>query len=147
MKLEKTVKTVRATVIYSAVIESVVVRGGEDVLTKEQELSGSISVEFPSDPHPLYASVLIADAICKANNIELKGRNVSVPGVSVERVRNDKKISIGRTSGPGMALIDGYMTLSLDLDANTQWLTEIASNCPGEFTQASYLDAMLKSYA
>lgn len=113
---------IQAHVIYTAIVESVVVnRQREDVLTKICETSGFIDVSLPEDSPMDYVAVFIADAIARKNCFEINGKVVGVPGLSVEHCRSSGKINLGQRFGSS-CVIWGYLTLQLDELKNREWL-------------------------
>ncbi|QQK74061.1 hypothetical protein HG702_22350 (plasmid) [Pectobacterium versatile] len=119
---------IQAHVIYTAIVESVVVnRQREDVLTKICETSGFVDVSLPGNAHPNYVAVIIADAIAKKNCFEINGKVVGVPGLSVEHCRSSGKINLGQRFGSS-CVIWGYLTLQLDELKNSEWLAALEAS-------------------
>lgn len=132
---------IQAHVIYTAIVESVVVnRRREDVLTKVAEVTGFVDVSLPENSHMDYVAIIIADAIARKNCFEINDKVVGVPSLSVEHCRCSGKINLGHNFGFGFE-IKAYLTLQLDEQENREWLAALEASVLNE-KPASYFKLM-----
>ncbi|MBN3262981.1 hypothetical protein [Pectobacterium brasiliense] len=136
---------IQSHVIYSAIVESVVVnRRREDILTKVAEVTGFVDVSLPENARPDYIAVIIADAIARKNCFEINGKVVGVPSVSVEHCRRCGKINLGHNFQAGFE-IKAYLTVQLDEQENHEWVAaleaSVLSSVPVNYYKLMYSPA------